>query len=73
MYLYAGSQHRHARTDSYGQGTLPEIDSLPCACDFAVCKFTGTRQIRSLPCAKRGTHGALQTHGKKTFLPCAKK
>ena len=26
---------------------LPEIDSLPCACDFAVCKFTGTRQTHS--------------------------
>ena len=39
----------------------------PCVCDFAVCKFTGTRQIHSLPWAKRDTHGALQTHGKKYF------
>jgi len=25
MYLYAGSQHRHARTDSYGQGSRKGI------------------------------------------------
>ena len=66
----AKAKHRHMHYPEHNTASryaLPEIASLPCACVFAVCFLSGTRQRATLPCATTKTHGKKKHTAKSTL------